>query len=57
MPGQESRLSTPKDSVEVRMEQLLFPWQSSSTVLSTSLMLQEKPYNEDLINLGPVSGC
>ena len=57
MPGQESRLSTPKDSVEVRMEQLLFPWQSSSTVLSTSLMLQEKPYNEDLISLGPVSGC
>ena len=27
------------------MEQLFFPWQSSSTVLRASTILQEKPFN------------
>ena len=46
MPGYLSRLSTPRDTGEVMMEQLWLPWHSSSTVLSASLMLQEKPCND-----------
>ena len=44
-PGQVSSVSTPRETGEVMMEQLLFPWHSSSTVLRASAILQENPFN------------
>ena len=53
MPGQLSSLSTPRETGEVIMEQLFFPWHSSSTVLRASTILQEKPFNTERLQSLP----
>ena len=53
MPGQVSSVSTPRDTGEVMMEQLCFPWHSSSTVLRAATILQEKPFNTESLQSLP----